>query len=252
MSVELLPRPTQAKGRTSDAITKLCQLAPPTALLLALNDNGEVLGEREVPTELVHRGDLLKVGQMLLRCFAASENRVGWWSHLVPLWSCLPACPPAHPLICPCALEWLCQPSGAWTDFAGAAPCWPGVKVLPGARIPTDGEVVEGTSYVDESMLTGESGAVPAAVLRTQQGLAAILVAPPPALTCLAGPAWQLPPCGTNAPVRVPCLSLSVPLWCSAGAKAGRRRGVRRDSQHGRRAADPCLQASQQGLVMRD
>ncbi|KAL4446311.1 hypothetical protein ABPG77_003118 [Micractinium sp. CCAP 211/92] len=81
-----------AKGRTSDAITKLCQLAPPTALLLTLNDNGEVLGEREVPTELVHRGDVL--------------------------------------------------------------------KVLPGARIPTDGEVVEGTSYVDESMLTGESAPV--------------------------------------------------------------------------------------------
>ncbi|KAL4423767.1 hypothetical protein ABPG75_001068 [Micractinium tetrahymenae] len=81
-----------AKGRTSDAITKLCQLAPPTALLLMLNDSGEVLGEREVPTELVHRGDVL--------------------------------------------------------------------KVLPGARIPTDGEVVEGTSYVDESMLTGESAPV--------------------------------------------------------------------------------------------
>lgn len=52
----------QAKGRTSDAITKLCQLAPPTALLLTLSDKGEVMGEREVPTELVHRGDVLKVG----------------------------------------------------------------------------------------------------------------------------------------------------------------------------------------------
>lgn len=81
-----------AKGRTSDAITKLCQLAPPTAVLLTLNGKGEVLEEREVPTELVHRGDVL--------------------------------------------------------------------KVLPGARIPTDGDVVVGTSYVDESMLTGESAAV--------------------------------------------------------------------------------------------
>jgi cation transport ATPase len=32
------------------------------------------------------------------------------------------------------------------------------LQVLPGARVPTDGVVVEGQSHVDESMLTGESG----------------------------------------------------------------------------------------------
>ena len=31
------------------------------------------------------------------------------------------------------------------------------VQVLTGARIPTDGLVEDGSSYVDESMLTGES-----------------------------------------------------------------------------------------------
>ena len=84
------PPPPQAKGKTSEALTKLCQLAPPTATLLELDGSGAVVGEREVLTDLVHRGDVL--------------------------------------------------------------------KVLPGARMPTDGVVLEGASYADESMLTGESG----------------------------------------------------------------------------------------------
>jgi hypothetical protein len=87
---KLLPPLSQAKGKTSEAITKLCQLAPPLATLLELDEQGGVVSERELPTDLVHRGDVL--------------------------------------------------------------------KVLPGARIPTDGIVLEGSSYADESMLTGESG----------------------------------------------------------------------------------------------
>jgi Cu+-exporting ATPase len=31
------------------------------------------------------------------------------------------------------------------------------VQVLPGSTIPTDGQVVSGTSAVDESIITGES-----------------------------------------------------------------------------------------------
>ena len=54
--------PLQAKGRTSEAITKLCSLAPPAATLVQLDSKGAVAGERELPTDLVHRGDLLKVG----------------------------------------------------------------------------------------------------------------------------------------------------------------------------------------------
>ncbi|KAL4539494.1 hypothetical protein Ndes2437B_g02135 [Nannochloris sp. 'desiccata'] len=94
-----------AKGKTSEAIVKLLQLAPPTAILVVETTIKRKLGdsndsdniefdpseseEKEVSTALIHRGDVL--------------------------------------------------------------------KVLPGAKIPSDGEVVYGSSYLDESMLTGES-----------------------------------------------------------------------------------------------
>lgn len=50
-----------AKGRTSAAIAALMGLAPPTAVLLQLDDGGKVLSEEEIPTALVQRGDILKV-----------------------------------------------------------------------------------------------------------------------------------------------------------------------------------------------
>ena len=64
-----------AKGKTSEAIGALLNLTPPTAILLeeaegeGSKDDGEADGkavgkiqtEREVPTTLIHRGDMLKV-----------------------------------------------------------------------------------------------------------------------------------------------------------------------------------------------
>ena len=100
-----------AKGKTSEAIVKLCQLSPPSAILVSnssnlpsnlqvVDDASAAAGlsgshkqdsriEKEIPISLVHRGDLL--------------------------------------------------------------------KVLPGSRMPADGVVIWGCTYVDESMLTGES-----------------------------------------------------------------------------------------------
>ncbi|CAI5523207.1 unnamed protein product [Closterium sp. Naga37s-1] len=81
-----------AKGKTSEAIQKLLQLAPATAVLVDVNADGKVVAEREVDSRLLQRGDVL--------------------------------------------------------------------RVLPGARVPTDGVIVTGTTHVNEAMLTGEAAPV--------------------------------------------------------------------------------------------
>ncbi|XP_059657105.1 copper-transporting ATPase RAN1-like [Cornus florida] len=80
---------TLAKGKTSDAIKKLVELAPATALLLDKDKGGKSIGEKEIDALLIQPGDVL--------------------------------------------------------------------KVLPGTKVPVDGKVVWGSSYVNESMVTGES-----------------------------------------------------------------------------------------------
>nr|XP_043638978.1 copper-transporting ATPase RAN1-like [Erigeron canadensis] len=81
-----------AKGKTSDAIKKLVELVPATALLLVKDKSGKNVGEREIDALLIQPGDVL--------------------------------------------------------------------KVLPGTKVPVDGNVVWGSSYVNESMVTGESAPV--------------------------------------------------------------------------------------------
>ncbi|KAF3952316.1 hypothetical protein ACB098_07G042400 [Castanea mollissima] len=78
-----------AKGKTSDAIKKLVELAPATAVLLFMDKGGKSIGEREIDALLIQPGDTL--------------------------------------------------------------------KVLPGTKVPADGVVAWGSSYVNESMVTGES-----------------------------------------------------------------------------------------------
>ncbi|TQD68824.1 hypothetical protein C1H46_045643 [Malus baccata] len=78
-----------AKGKTSDALAKLTDLAPDTAFLLSLDDDDNVISEIEISTQLIQKNDIL--------------------------------------------------------------------KVAPGAKVPVDGIVVRGHSYVNESMITGEA-----------------------------------------------------------------------------------------------
>ncbi|CAH1420413.1 unnamed protein product [Lactuca virosa] len=50
-----------AKGKTSAALAKLAELAPDTACLLTMNDEGNILSETEINTRLIERNDVLKI-----------------------------------------------------------------------------------------------------------------------------------------------------------------------------------------------
>lgn len=50
-----------AKGKTSAALQALANLSPASALVLTLDADGAVESEEEIPTVLLHRGDILKV-----------------------------------------------------------------------------------------------------------------------------------------------------------------------------------------------
>jgi len=60
-----------AKGRTSAAIQALLALAPDTATLVQLDNEGCVTSEDIIHTSLVHHGDLLKVMRFGLSALAA-------------------------------------------------------------------------------------------------------------------------------------------------------------------------------------
>ncbi|XP_057845686.1 probable copper-transporting ATPase HMA5 [Cryptomeria japonica] len=50
-----------AKGKTSEAIAKLMELAPEKATLLILDDGGNIMVERQISSDLIQRNDIIKV-----------------------------------------------------------------------------------------------------------------------------------------------------------------------------------------------
>lgn len=49
-----------ARGKTSEAIAKLMDLAPKTATLLTIDDKGIVVNEKEVDSRLIQKNDVIK------------------------------------------------------------------------------------------------------------------------------------------------------------------------------------------------
>ncbi|CAM8980258.1 unnamed protein product [Rhodiola kirilowii] len=78
-----------AKGKTSEAIAKLMDLAPGTATILKFDDEGNIVDEEEIDSRLIQKNDV--------------------------------------------------------------------IKIIPGAKVASDGFVIWGQSHVNESMITGES-----------------------------------------------------------------------------------------------
>ncbi|XVF13143.1 hypothetical protein REPUB_Repub08aG0182800 [Reevesia pubescens] len=78
-----------AKGKTSEAIAKLMNLTPETAILLTLDDEGNVISEEEIDSRLIQKNDI--------------------------------------------------------------------IKIIPGAKVASDGFVMWGQSHINESMITGEA-----------------------------------------------------------------------------------------------
>ncbi|KAL7617321.1 hypothetical protein Lser_V15G02536 [Lactuca serriola] len=50
-----------AKGKTSDALAKLTDLAPDTACLLTMDDSGNTISETEINSQLIQKNDILKI-----------------------------------------------------------------------------------------------------------------------------------------------------------------------------------------------
>ncbi|VAI56552.1 unnamed protein product [Triticum turgidum subsp. durum] len=67
-----------AKGKTSDALSKLTELAPETAVLLTLEKDGSVISEVEISTQLLQRNDFIKIvpGE---KAHCKETRRQGYW-----------------------------------------------------------------------------------------------------------------------------------------------------------------------------
>ncbi len=104
-----------AKAKTADAITKLLSLQPATAVLLEVDEHtGEVMAEQEIDTNLIQKGDILKV--RLLRSLPPPAKNIFFSDFFLPASGA--GLTPSNLLI---AAERLCQGS----KFPSTGKCYP-------------------------------------------------------------------------------------------------------------------------------
>lgn len=132
-----------AKGRTSDALSALLRLAPATAILC---DADAEVGAGAWPPAVPGLASLLLLLLLPPRpACSCRQHNIIYKCSLPPL----PATP--HPPLC-CMQGCIVSEQEVPASLLQRGDR---LKVLPGARLPADGEVVEGRSFVDESLITG-------------------------------------------------------------------------------------------------
>ncbi|CAI5983047.1 unnamed protein product [Closterium sp. NIES-65] len=180
-----------AKGKTSEAIQKLLQLAPATAVLVDVNADGKVVAEREVGLAALQRVDVLPDGKVVVEREVDSRFAAEKGSAV-----CVLPSPVSHPRPS-LSHSTLTTPSDGKVVAEREVDSrllqrGDVLRGLPGARVPTDGVIVTGEWLAGEWKERKELMLIPPA-----RPSHASIVLSPLVLSLLVVPSTP-PPAGTT------------------------------------------------------